>query len=252
MIAQTRPLLLVFEDDFPVFRDIERLAGQEGFDLVSAASGGEALRILRRQPANLALIDVGTRPDVSELDLLRQIQRAAPACEVILMTAHAGVENAVQAIKLGARDYWAKPVDVGRLRRAFVELRESVERRRHVLALERQVAQEGIPYLMTAFMRALAAGTKASERDIAGALGLQPRTEARVRDGGDGPGACTVPPLPLDTLERDHIVGVLWQVGGNRMAAAKMLGISRRALYRRLDRYQIGHLAPQSHFGRRH
>jgi DNA-binding NtrC family response regulator len=51
----------------------------------------------------------------------------------------------------------------------------------------------------------------------------------------------------LGELERDHIVEVLRQVRGNRMAAAKVLGISRRALYRRLERYGIGGEAPPRH-----
>jgi transcriptional regulator of acetoin/glycerol metabolism len=46
-------------------------------------------------------------------------------------------------------------------------------------------------------------------------------------------------PAPLGDVERDHIVDVLRQTNGNRMAAAKVLGISRRSLYRRLERHQI-------------
>lgn len=47
------------------------------------------------------------------------------------------------------------------------------------------------------------------------------------------------PPAPLDDVERDHILDVLRQTHGNRMAAAKVLGISRRSLYRRLERHHI-------------
>jgi transcriptional regulator with GAF, ATPase, and Fis domain len=55
----------------------------------------------------------------------------------------------------------------------------------------------------------------------------------------------TGPSTPLEAHEREHIVDVLRNVGGNRMAAAKVLGISRRALYRRLDRHNIGTAAAQ-------
>jgi DNA-binding NtrC family response regulator len=41
----------------------------------------------------------------------------------------------------------------------------------------------------------------------------------------------------LSTLEREHVLEVLERVGGNKMAAARILGVSRRALYRRLERY---------------
>ena len=49
-------------------------------------------------------------------------------------------------------------------------------------------------------------------------------------------------PAPLDDVERDHIVDVLRQTQGNRMAAARVLGISRRSLYRRLERHRIDSL----------
>jgi len=55
----------------------------------------------------------------------------------------------------------------------------------------------------------------------------------------------------LEELERRHISNVLRQVSGNRMAAAKALGISRRSLYRRLERYQMTDIAPARRGGRR-
>ncbi|HWF84448.1 MAG TPA: response regulator, partial [Vicinamibacterales bacterium] len=102
-----RPLLLVVDDELPVLRVIERLAGKVGFDVVSCASGSEALRALMRKPADLAMIDL-RMPDVNGLDLLRQIRSSVPSCEVILMTAYAAVDSAVEAIKLGAREYLTK------------------------------------------------------------------------------------------------------------------------------------------------
>jgi two-component system response regulator AtoC len=61
----------------------------------------------------------------------------------------------------------------------------------------------------------------------------------------------TGPLTPLEAHEREHIVDVLRKVSGNRMAAAKVLGISRRALYRRLDRHNIGDTAVQRTIRRR-
>ena len=58
-------------------------------------------------------------------------------------------------------------------------------------------------------------------------------------------------PVPLVEVERGHIVDVLRQVNGNRMAAAKLLGISRRALYRRLERHAISEEASGRRPGRR-
>jgi len=102
--AIRRPFLLVVDDDVPVLRVIERLAAKIGFEVVACPTGSEALRALMRRPADLAMVDL-RMPDVNGLDLLRQIKSAVPSCEVILMTGYAAVDSAVEAIKLGAREY---------------------------------------------------------------------------------------------------------------------------------------------------
>jgi two-component system response regulator AtoC len=91
----------------------------------------------------------------------------------------------------------------------------------------------------------LADGTLLSERELAGAFGPegQPRpsgSAAKSRHAGEGAPATA----PLEEIEREHILEVLRQVNGNRMAAAKLLGISRRALYRRLERHHLAAEAP--------
>ena len=136
-----RPLLLVVDDELPILRVIERLAGKAGYDVVAASSGAEAMRALKRKPADLAMVDL-RMPDVNGLDLLRQIRTSVPGCEVILMTAHAAVDSAVEAIKLGAREYLTKPFDFDRLRQVLTDIRVEIERRAHVVVLEDQVARQ--------------------------------------------------------------------------------------------------------------
>jgi DNA-binding NtrC family response regulator len=95
----------------------------------------------------------------------------------------------------------------------------------------------------------LAEGTLLSERELAGLFALEPAAPVRLRpldarreDEN---------PVALDELEREHIIDVLRQVNGNRMAAAKVLGISRRALYRRLERHRITDEVPRLASARR-
>src|SRR5205814_8636443 len=97
----------------------------------------------------------------------------------------------------------------------------------------------------------LSDGNLISERELAGAFGPEsqrPAPRFRAAEpalrGSDGP-------AQLDEIEREHILEVLRQVNGNRMAAAKVLGISRRALYRRLERHHIADEAPRPPFSRR-
>jgi len=139
--ALSRPLLLVVDDEPPVLKVVERLAARVGFDVVTCASGAEAMRTLMRKPADLAMLDL-RMPDVNGLDLLRQIRSAVPGCEVILMTAYGAVDSAVEAIKLGAREYLTKPFDFDRLRQVLEAIRMEIERRAQVVALESQVARQ--------------------------------------------------------------------------------------------------------------
>jgi two-component system response regulator HydG len=91
----------------------------------------------------------------------------------------------------------------------------------------------------------LAQGPVISERELAPSLHPE---ETRLPAPRPDTGLPSEPhAVALGDLERDHIVEVLRQVRGNRMAAAKVLGISRRALYRRLERYGIGGEAPPRH-----
>jgi DNA-binding NtrC family response regulator len=468
----SRPRLVVVDDEQPVLKVIGRLASKIGFDVVTCTSGAEAMRTLLRKPADLAMVDL-RMPDVNGLELLRQIRESVPGCEVILMTGHTAVDSAVEAIKLGAREYLTKPFDFDRLRQVLTAIRQELERRAQMVALESQIAKqiefcgmlgrspamqevfslirrlachakvalisgetgtgkelaarafhqagprgakpfvtincsavvdtlfetelfghvrgaftgaveakpglfeaaqggtlfldevgelpmavqakllralefgeiqrvgslqpkrvdvaviaatnrdlrsevaagrfrgdlfyrlnvveltlpplrdrrEDIPYLTAAIMREsalrmrktlngltpaaerllqqarwdgnvrelknvieracmLTDGTLISDRELAGAFGPEvavgtPR--ARVAD----PGHHAESPAPLDELERVHILEVLKQVNGNRMAAARLLGISRRALYRRLERHHLEKAAPRATMGRR-
>src|SRR5207249_11900559 len=113
---------------------IERLAAKAGFEVMACGSGSEALRALMRRPADLAMVDL-RMPDVNGLELLRQIRSSVPSCEVILMTAYAAVDSAVEAIKLGRREYLTKLFDLDRLKQVLTDIRVELERRAQVVAL---------------------------------------------------------------------------------------------------------------------
>ena len=139
--SSTSPSLLVVDDEEPVLHLIEKIAHKAGYQVMTCSSGGDALRMLARKPADLAMVDL-RMPDVNGLDLLRDIRRAVPGCEVILMTGDAGVDSAVEAIKRGAREYLTKPFDFARLGKALADVRTELARRAQVVALEGAVARE--------------------------------------------------------------------------------------------------------------
>jgi DNA-binding NtrC family response regulator len=139
MTAQ-HPLLLLVDDDERILDVIARFARRAGFDVVTCAGGKQALEQLRRQPADLAMVDL-RMPDVNGLEVLKAIKETVPGCEVILMTGYAGIDSAVEAIKLGAMDYMTKPFDFERLSHLLESVHEEAERRRNLLAAEGEMAR---------------------------------------------------------------------------------------------------------------
>jgi two-component system response regulator HydG len=135
-----RPRLLVVDDDRAILTLIDRIAVGEGFDVETTEDSADALVQLFQRPADLVLLDV-RMPGVSGLDVLRSIRGMNSRSKVILMTGFGSIENAVEAVKLGATDYLTKPFDVARLRQLLRDVRAEAELRRTILALERDVAQ---------------------------------------------------------------------------------------------------------------
>ena len=99
---------LVVDDEESIRRLCITVAQAMGFTCMEAATGEEALARLDEQPANIILTDL-IMPRMSGLEFLERVKRILPRAEVAVMTGHGSVETAVQAMKLGAYDYIAKP-----------------------------------------------------------------------------------------------------------------------------------------------
>jgi DNA-binding NtrC family response regulator len=96
-------------DDEPVIRDIlEQLLSAEGYDVELSASGEEALPKFEASSYDLVLLDL-LMPGRNGLEVLPDIKRLAPQTMVIIITAYASVESAIEAMKIGAYDYVQKP-----------------------------------------------------------------------------------------------------------------------------------------------
>ncbi len=103
---------LVVVDDEPVIVDILcRRLGQDGYEVTTASSAGEARAILSRQGADALLADI-QMPGESGLDLLDWARRFDPDLAVVMITAVATIQTAVDALKAGAADYILKPFNL--------------------------------------------------------------------------------------------------------------------------------------------
>jgi two-component system, NtrC family, response regulator AtoC len=138
-MVTSRPILLVVDDEPLVGAIIKRLAEPVGFEVLACSSAVEAVTTLSRRSAEMAFVDLRL-PETNGIDLLRQIRGTFPACEVVLMSGFATIESAVEAVKLGARDYLTKPLDFARVRALLKDVRDEAARRQRLLKAESRVA----------------------------------------------------------------------------------------------------------------
>jgi two-component system cell cycle response regulator len=119
-----RPRVLIV-DDSRFDREIAREAVGDAAEVVCCASAEEALERLSAEAFDLVLTDL-VLPRRSGAELLAAIRRDHPGVDVILITAHASLDSAVAALRLGAADYLSKPIRPDEL---AVVLRRTLERR---------------------------------------------------------------------------------------------------------------------------
>jgi two-component system response regulator HydG len=132
-------VLLVVDDEPGMLALVERFAAAAGFEVITRVGGHRLLMELPAINPDVALVD-RNMPEVGGLDILRAIHDADPACQVILMTADATVDSAIEAVKMGALDYLSKPLDFERLRELFDTVRQDIDRRRRLLAADTALA----------------------------------------------------------------------------------------------------------------
>ncbi len=106
------PHLLIVDDDDAIRETLAEVGRDSGFSVALAASVKDALIQLERQAPDLVLTDVRL-PGGSGMDIFKNV--AASSAEVVVMTGHGTVDNAVQALRLGATDYLVKPICMERL-----------------------------------------------------------------------------------------------------------------------------------------
>ncbi|HKQ71854.1 MAG TPA: sigma-54 dependent transcriptional regulator [Polyangiaceae bacterium] len=125
-----KPSVLVIDDEKTFRIVVEEALTAEGFDVIAAASGAAGLAAWQRDPTDFVILDRNL-PDADGVRVLEQVLREARERTVdtlvVMATAYADVDSAVQALKLGAFDYLAKPV---RLPELIVTFRRAIEARR--------------------------------------------------------------------------------------------------------------------------
>ena len=118
--------ILVVDDEFSVRDSLYNWFKNEGYRVDTAENGMEALRKLQEGPWDIALVDI-KMPGMDGMELQRHIKKIDSTIILIIITAYATVDTAVEAMKEGAYDYLSKPIDPDKL---SILIRNAVNQRR--------------------------------------------------------------------------------------------------------------------------
>jgi DNA-binding NtrC family response regulator len=128
--------ILVVDDDQFALRSMAKVLGDESYEVVTAASGSEAIDLLKQDTFDLILTDL-KMAGVDGLEVLRKATEIAPQAVVLILTGYASLGSAIEALREGAYDYLVKPCSDDELK---LRIEKGLERVR--LAEEHQRAQE--------------------------------------------------------------------------------------------------------------
>src|SRR5690606_39935862 len=113
--ANMAKTVLVVDDDPTQRRLVQAVLDREGYAVVHAESGGEAIdRLTKGGGADVVLLDL-VMPGMSGMEALAEIRTAGVTTPVIVLTAQGGVEAVVRAMQAGAQDFFVKPLSADRL-----------------------------------------------------------------------------------------------------------------------------------------
>jgi DNA-binding NtrC family response regulator len=137
--------ILIIDDERPILLTLESLLSRHGYQVDTAATASAGLRLLKSKPPALVLLDLQL-PDAEGLHMLDQIKTDQPGMQVIILTAHDSLSNAIESIKRGAYHFISKPYAAEELL-SLVEkalekrslLRETEELRQKTQQLEKRL-----------------------------------------------------------------------------------------------------------------
>ena len=126
MAVESSRKVLIIDPDAPVRREIRAACEQDGFQVIEADGGAEAMRQVESAHPNLILLEV-TLPDGSGFDVCRELRKLDPTVPVIMMSTRSDEIDVVVALEIGADDYVSKPL---RLRELVARITAHLRRTR--------------------------------------------------------------------------------------------------------------------------
>ncbi len=132
--------ILVVDDEKDICRALNILLSKEGYAVKEAYNGAEALERIEKENFDIVMTDIKMEK-VDGFEVLKQTQKISPETSVIMMTAFASVDSAVEAMRAGAADYITKPFINDEIRLTVKRIIESRELQMENLILRRELSQ---------------------------------------------------------------------------------------------------------------
>ncbi len=133
--------ILIVDDQRSIRLTSAQAVRAEGHEADTADSGQVALLKLQEEHYDLVMLDLRMESESDGLDYLARLQKISPRLPVVICTAHASIETAVEAMRRGAQDYLEKPFTPEQLRQLLARVEKARRLRQRVDELEEQVAQ---------------------------------------------------------------------------------------------------------------
>ncbi len=231
----------MIEDEESMRHALGKALGRAGWRVEAAPTGREGVERLRTTRYDVVLTDVRL-PDLSGLDVVALVTESSPGTPVVVMTAFGTVETALEAMKRGARDFVTKPFDMPALLQILdkaLGTPAATGDARLRIEVERRFAPQEFARVESELRRAPGGASRRSSRR------WPSRRVPRSADAPapSAPGDAGLPKASDDPLElRDaqrrfeirYVEDLLARTGGNVAAAARLAGISRPNLHKKL------------------
>lgn len=112
--------ILAVDDEQGILDLFKKALGKEGYEVVAALSGQEAIKIFKAGKPNLIILDI-KMPSMDGIETLRQIKKMDGKVKVLMLTAYGTLDSAKEALKLGAHDYITKPFKLDYIKEVIKE-----------------------------------------------------------------------------------------------------------------------------------
>ena len=139
--------ILVVDDEHLIRWSLEQNLKKQGYEVLTAGTGEEALRLVREEQPDLMLLDIQL-PGITGLEVLEKVKEIDEDIIVIMVTAHGGLETAVNAMRLGAYDYINKPFNLDEMAIIIKKALETSDLRREVARLRSEHKKSGPPKII--------------------------------------------------------------------------------------------------------